>query len=68
VVLARRARVLGSRGGLAIEARADVARTLGDLGQDAQAITELEAVIAGFLASVGDRSLNSPRPPSCSTG
>jgi tetratricopeptide (TPR) repeat protein len=57
-ILRRRTTVLGEGSGFALEARADIATTLGDMGRDAEAAAELEKVIAGHLALSGEKSVN----------
>jgi serine/threonine-protein kinase len=57
-VFARRSKVLGAAHPLALDARADVASTLSDLGDFENAVTELQAVVEAQLAAMGERSVN----------
>jgi tetratricopeptide (TPR) repeat protein len=57
-VLARRTKVLGEAHPLVLDARADVARDLSDVGDHDGAVKELEAVVIAQRASMGERSVN----------
>jgi len=56
----------GDGSGMALDARGDLARTLGDLGYDQEAATELAAVANGFITAMGDKSVNAAMPGSAS--